>query len=161
MISIIVAIDQNNGIGIDNRLLCHLPNDMKYFKQVTSGHPVIMGRHTYESLPIKPLPNRKNIVISTSLFALDGCTMVSSVEDALKQCPAEEECFVIGGSQIYQQMMSYAQKLYVTHIYHQFEADVFFPKIDTNAWNLISSESHPSDDRHLYAYSFEIYQKEG
>ncbi len=160
MISIIVVIDENNAIGLNNGLLCHLPNDLKYFKRVTSGHPVIMGRHTYESLPIKPLPGRKNIVISTSLFgSLPGCILVSSIEEALRQCDDAEECFVIGGAQIYRQMIPLAQKLYATRIRHRFKADAFFPEIDANQWQLRSSEPHDPDEKHPYAYSFDVYEK--
>jgi dihydrofolate reductase len=130
MISVIVAVDLNNAIGLNNQLLCYLPDDLKYFKRVTSGNTVIMGRHTCDSLPVKPLPNRKNIVISKTLTALpDGCTLVQSVEEACNQCNSAEECFVIGGAQIYAQMLPIAQKLYVTRIHHSFDADVWFPEI--------------------------------
>ncbi len=160
MISIIVVVDQNNAIGLNNRLLCHLPNDLKYFKRVTSGHPVIMGRHTYESLPVKPLPNRKNIVISLSLTGpLPGCVLVPSIEEACKHCDDTEECFVMGGAQIYRQMMPQAQKLYVTRIHYSFEADVFFPEIEEATWQQQSAEWNEPDERHPYAYSFEVYTR--
>lgn len=158
MISIIAAVAENNAIGLNNGLLCRLPNDLKYFKRVTSGHPVIMGRRTYESLPVKPLPDRKNIVIGRSLPAsLPGCITAKSIEEALQQCPDGEECFVIGGAQIYRQMLPQAQKLYITRIHGQFEADVFFPEIDTALWQPESSERHEPDEKHAYAYTFEVY----
>ena len=160
MISIIVVVDQNNAIGLNNRLLCHLPNDLKYFKRVTSGHPVMMGRHTYESLPVKPLPNRKNIVISKSLTEpLPGCVLVPSVEDACKQCDGADECFVIGGAQIYRQMMPLVKRLYITRIHHVFEADVWFPEIKTVEWQQQSAEWNEPDEKHPYAYSFEVYTR--
>ena len=158
MISIIVAVDQNNAIGLNNRLLCHLPNDLKYFKRVTSSHPVIMGRLTYESLPIRPLPNRKNIVISRSLTgSLPECHLAGSVEEACNLCNNAEESFVIGGAQLYRQMMPLAKKMYVTRIHHSFNADTWFPEIKTNEWLLYSTEYNAPDEKHQYAYSFEAY----
>ncbi|MDR2040378.1 MAG: dihydrofolate reductase [Bacteroidales bacterium] len=157
MISAIVAIDENNAIGYNNQLLTHLPNDLKYFKRTTLGHPVIMGRNTYESLPVKPLPGRKNIIISKSFSEAPGSIVVSSIEDALEQCDDSEECFITGGMQIYRQMMPYVQKLYITRIHHRFEADVYFPDIDPDIWQLQSSERHETDEKHPYAYSFEVY----
>ena len=159
MISMIVVIDQNNGIGYNSKLLCHLPNDLKYFKRVTSGHAVIMGRRTYESLPVKPLPGRKNVVISQSLTDAPECILASSVEEALSQCDNMEESFVIGGAQVYQQMMPYAEKLYITRIGHRFDADAYFPEIDSEQWFLQSSEPHETDEKHPYPYSFEVYLK--
>lgn len=161
MISIIAAIDQNNAIGLNNRLLCHLPNDLKYFKRITSGQPVIMGWRTYESLPLKPLPDRKNIVLCDSLTALaPGCILVFSIEEARAQCADVEECFVIGGAQVYRQFMPLAQKLYITRIHHEFEADVWFPDIHPNEWQLLSVEKNEPDEKHQYAYSFEVYTKQ-
>ena len=158
MLSIIVAIDQNNAIGLNNRLLCHLPNDLKYFKRVTSSHPVIMGWRTYESLPVKPLPNRKNIVICDLLnVSSPGCILVHSIEEACKQCADAEENFVIGGAMVYRQMMPLAQKLYITRIHHSFEADVWFPEIKTGEWKLLSSKLNAPDEKHKYAYSFDVY----
>jgi len=161
MISIIVVIDQNNAIGLNNRLLCHLPNDLKYFKRLTSGHTVIMGWRTYESLPIKPLPNRKNIVICDSLTAsAPGCILVFSIEEACAHCDGAQECFVIGGAQVYRQMMPLAKKLYITRIHHTFAADVWFPEIKAGEWQLQTSESNEPDEKHPYAYSFEVYLKQ-
>ena len=160
MISIIAAIDQNHAIGWNNRLLCHLPNDLKYFKRVTSGHPVIMGWRTYQSLPVKPLSNRKNIVICDLLDALaPGCILVSSIEEARKQCDEVEECFVIGGAQVYRQMMPLAQKLYITRIHHVFEADVWFPEIKADEWQQRSVIRNESDEKHPHTYSFEMYTR--
>ena len=160
MISIIAVIDQNNAIGLNNRLLCHLPNDLKYFKRITSGHPVVMGWRTYESLPVKPLPNRKNIVIC-DLFDVSapGCILVSSIEEACAQCDATEECFVIGGAMVYRQMINMAQKLYITRVHHAFDADVWFPEINAGEWRQLSSERNEPDEKHQYAYSFEVYTR--
>ncbi|MDR3093105.1 MAG: dihydrofolate reductase [Bacteroidales bacterium] len=154
----IAAIDENLAIGCNNRLLVHLPNDLKYFKRVTSGHPVIMGRNTYDSLPVKPLPGRKNIVLSTTLSAVAaGCVLAQSIDEALAQCPDSEECFIIGGMQLYDKMMPLADKLYITHIHHHFDADAFFPTIDAAIWQLQWSEQHEADHQHPYSYTFEQY----
>ena len=163
MISMIAAIDQKNAIGLNNSLLCHLPNDLKYFKRITAGHPVIMGWRTYGSLPIKPLPNRKNIVICDliNVPAPTGCTLVSSIKEACNHCDDAEECFVIGGAMVYRQMMPLAQKLYITRIHHKFEADVWFPEIKADEWQLQSAERNEPDEKHLYAYSFEVYTRAG
>ena len=160
MISIIAAIDQNNAIGLNNSLLCHLPNDLKYFKRITAGHPVIMGWRTYQSLPIKPLPDRKNIVIcDMTNVSTPDCILVSSIEEACKHCDDAEECFVIGGAMVYRQMTPLAQKLYITRIHHAFEADVWFPEIKTDEWQLQSAERNEPDEKHLYTYSFEVYTR--
>ena len=160
MISIIVAIDQNNAIGFNNRLLCHLPNDLKYFKRITLGHPVVMGWNTYKSLPVKPLPDRKNIVICDLLnVSALGCILVSSIEDACANCDDAEESFVIGGAMVYRQMMPLAQKLYITRIHHVFEADVWFPDIKASEWQQQSAEWNTPDEKHPYAYSFEVYSR--
>ncbi len=160
MISIIVAIDQNNAIGFNNSLLCHLPNDLKYFKRITSGHSVIMGWNTYNSLPIKPLRNRMNVVVcDLPNVSAPGCLLVSSIEEACAQCSDAEEYFVIGGAQVYRQMMPLAQKLYITRIHHTFEADVWFPEINTDVWELLSDEWNAPDTNHPYAYSFEVYER--
>ena len=160
MISMIAVVDQNNAIGLNNSLLCHLPNDLKYFKRVTSGHPVIMGWRTYESLPVKPLPNRKNIVICDLLnVSSPGCVLVSSIDEACNQCNDAEECFVIGGAQVYRQMIPLAQKLYITRIHNTFEADVWFPEIETGCWQQQSTLWNPPDEKHPYAYSFEMYMR--
>jgi dihydrofolate reductase len=161
MISIIAVIDQNNAIGLNNSLLCHLPNDLKYFKRITSGHPVIMGWRTYESLPVKPLPNRKNIVICDLIdVSAPGCILVSSIDEACAQCDDTEECFVIGGAQVYRQMITLAQKLYITRVHHAFDADVWFPEIKADEeWRQMSAERNEPDEKHLYAYSFEVYTR--
>ncbi|MDR2950269.1 MAG: dihydrofolate reductase [Prevotella sp.] len=160
MKSIIVAVDENNAIGKDNNLLCHLPNDLKHFKAVTQGHPVIMGRKTFESLPKGALPNRRNIVITRNReLQFDRCEMVSSIQEAIDLCKDEQEIFFIGGGTIYNEAIIFADKLYLTRIHHQFEADTFFPAIDASLWKKISKEDFQPDEKHKYAYSFITFEK--
>lgn len=160
-LSIIVAIDNNNAIGKDNQMLAHLPLDLKYFQKVTSGHSVVMGRKTFESLPKGALPNRRNIVITqnTSL-AFANCEMAHSIEDAVKLTAGEDEVFIMGGGIIYDKTMSLAHKLYITHIHHAFEqAEVYFPEINLNIWKETWREEHLADERHKYDFSFVRYEK--
>lgn len=160
MLSIIVAIDENNAIGKAGRLLCHLPNDLKHFKQITLGSAVLMGRQTFLSLPKPPLPNRRNIVLTTQPdFAFDGVEVVHSIDEALALVSsAQEEVFVIGGGKVYSQMLPFAEKLYITHIHHRWDdADTFFPAIDYTEWKQIQYEDHPADERHPYSYTFAEY----
>lgn len=159
-ISIIVAVANQNAIGFKNELLCHLPADLKYFKKVTSGHTVIMGKRTWFSLPVHPLPGRKNIVVTDIPGeTFEGAVAAYSLENALKQCDATDENFVIGGGMIYRQFMEVAQKLYITHIHHTFEADTFYPEISPEVWDEISRNDLPADEKNPYAYSFSIYQR--
>lgn len=159
--SIIVAIDQNNAIGKGNQMLTHLPNDLKYFKQVTSGHSVIMGRKTLESLPKGGLPNRRNIVISRNNgLTFANCEMVDSIEKAMKSTEGEEEVFILGGGTIYKETINMVDKLYITHIHHSFdEAEIYFPTIDPSIWREVWREDHFADDRHPHSFSFVQYEK--
>ncbi len=157
-IAIIVAIDANNGIGKNNQLLCHLPNDLKHFKQLTSGNTVIMGRKTYESLPNGALPNRRNIVITRQHGAkFPHCDTANSLEHALKLSENEEIVFIIGGASIYEQALSVATILYVTKINATFEADTFFPPITNSDWTLTERENHHKDEKHSADYAFETW----
>lgn len=159
-ISIIVAIAENRAIGKNNQLLWHLPEDLKRFKKITSGNTVIMGKKTWESLPIKPLPNRKNIVISDNLSdTFQGCSTTYSIEEAVKECNESGENFIIGGGSVYKQFLPYAQKLYITLIHKKFEADTFFPEIDLNEWNEIERSEIFSNPAENFSYSFIIYQR--
>lgn len=160
-IAIVVALDENNGIGREGDLLCHLPNDLKHFKQVTSGHTVIMGRRTYESLPKGALPNRINVVItSDAADNYPGCIVVRSVEEALIHCQKDEKIFIIGGGQLYRATLGLADRLYLTRIHHTFsDADTFFPEIDFDEWTLTEKEMHEADDKHRYPYTFLTYRK--
>jgi len=161
MISIIVAIADNNAIGKNNQLLCHISNDLKHFKKLTSGHTVLMGKNTYFSLPSRPLPNRKNIVITDNPNdKFDGCIMAYSIEDALvKSNNNEEEIFIIGGGSVYSQFFPYAKKLHVTRIHSSFEADTFFPFINTVDWQLTDKEENLFDSQSNLHYSFLTYEK--
>jgi dihydrofolate reductase len=153
-ISIIVAIAENFAIGKNNDLLFHLPNDLKRFKQITLGKPVIMGRNTFLSLPNGPLKNRRNIVISDipdDYF--DGCEMTSSIEGAIELVKNEEESFIIGGGMIYRQFYPVAGKLYLTLVHKPFDADIFFPEIFYNEWTEESREDH-FDEKNGFHYSY-------
>lgn len=159
-ISIIVAIAENNGIGFENRLLYWLPNDLKRFKALTTGHTIIMGRKTFESLPKGALPNRRNIVLTRQAIDFPGAERYGSLEEALSQCKDDEEVFIIGGASVYQASMSLADKLYLTLIADvPKEADAFFPEIDPSVWKETGREAHPADERHPYPYTFADYQR--
>ncbi len=159
--SIIVAADENNAIGRENNLLCRLPNDLKYFKSVTQGHPVIMGRKTFESLPKGALPNRRNIVITRNKdLRFERCEMAYSIEEAIALCKDDTEIFFIGGGTIYEEAMAIADKLYLTRIHHIFEGtDTFFPEVDPTQWEEVFREDHQPDEKHRYAYSFITFKK--
>jgi dihydrofolate reductase len=158
-ISIIVAIAKNYAIGKDNKLLWHISADMKRFKRLTEGHQVIMGKLTYESLPVRPLPNRKNIIISDNMQdSFEGCTTVHSIEEALALCNDQEESFIIGGGSVYRQFLPLSNKLYLTIIDKDFDADTFFP-IDLSQWRMIEKEDHGPDDKNDFSYSFVTYEK--
>lgn len=153
MISIIVAIAENNAIGKDNKLLCHIPGDLKRFKKLTTGKTVIMGLKTFKSLPDGPLPNRRNIVITDKKNQkIDGCDMAYSIEEAVEMCNTDEENFVIGGGSIYRQFLPLADKLYITKVHHNFDADTFFPEIDYSKWKLISSKKITKDVKYPFSY---------
>lgn len=158
-ISIIAAVAENRAIGKNNDLLCHLPADLKRFKALTSGHTVIMGRRTFESLPNGALPNRDNIVITSSAKEYPNVKTCSSVQAALNSVRADEtEVFVIGGASVYQEFLPLANKLYLTHIHHSFsDADTFFPEIHSEEWFSEKTEKHLPDERHPYAYTFTDY----
>ena len=161
IISIIAALGKNSEIGQGHQLLCRLPDDLKRFKEITSGHAVIMGRKTFDSLPKGALPNRKNIVISRNKdLKIEGATVYFSLDYALMKLMDEEEVFIIGGSQIYQQVLPIADKLYLTKIHAAFpEADVFFPEINFQEWREVSREMHLADEKHPYPFSFVEYVK--
>jgi len=159
MISLIVAVGDNNVIGKDNALIWHLPADMKFFKEKTTGHCIITGRKNYESIPEKfrPLPNRTNIVITRqSDYAAPGAIVVNSVEAALEKAKAtgDEEIFIIGGAEIFKQSLSYADKIYLTVIHHSFEGDVFFPEIDKNEWKETDRIQGPVDEKNKYPHEY-------
>ena len=161
MISLIAAIGRNNELGKDNTLLWHLPADMKHFKDTTALHAVIMGRKTFESIG-KPLPNRKNIVITRDVnYKQVGVEIVHSLAEALDLFPDQnEEIFIIGGAELYKQTMPIADKLYITHINAEDdEADSFFPEIIPIVWNEISHKEHKRDEQNHFSYTFLVYEK--
>jgi dihydrofolate reductase len=159
-ISIIVAIAENNGIGKNNQLLVHLPEDLKWFKRITQGHKVIMGKLTYFSLPKRPLPGRTNVVLSDIPGEqIDGCLMAYSIPDVIEQCDQNQESFIIGGASVYRQCLPHTQKLYITKIHASLEADTFFPEIDPLQWEIVESEKHYADEKHPFAYTFVIYKR--
>ncbi len=160
--SIVVAIAENYAIGRNNNLLCYLPADMRFFRELTTGHTVIMGRKTFESLPNGALPNRKNIVISHTMQATEGNNFIicSSLEEAYEKCKNEEEVFIIGGAQIYGKALENADFLYITWIHHNFnDADTFFPTIHFNEWKEIARKDNIADEKNRYDYSFVIYER--
>lgn len=153
-ISIIVAVAQNFAIGKNNDLLFHLPNDLKRFKEITTGHPVIMGRNTLLSLPKGALPNRRNVVITDNPDEkFDRCEMVFSIEEAASAVRDEQEAFIIGGGMIYRQFFPLAGKLYLTLVHRDYDADVFFPEIDFSAWQVLSREDM-YDEKNGFDYSY-------
>lgn len=159
----IVAVDENFAIGKENSMLVHLPGDLKYFKETTSGHTVVMGYNTFLSLPKGALPNRRNIVLSRKDdLLLPGCEIAQSIEEVLYLTNDEELVFFIGGGQIYQEIITnpHLSKLFITRIHHKFtDAEVFFPKFDTNQWILEHSENKFKDEKNPYDYSFQQYSK--
>ena len=154
----VVIVDQNNGIGKNNQLLCHMPADLKHFKSLTVGHPVIMGRKTFESMG-KALPNRRNIVISTQDLKFENCEVVNSLEGAIDTCRGEDLISIIGGATIFEQSMNLVDTLHLTCIHHTFEADTFFPEIDTETWEISSKEDFKADEKNPYDYSFITYKR--
>ena len=159
MISIIVAIAENYAIGKKGDLLCHMPADLKHFKEITSGHTVMMGERTFLSLPKHPLPNRRNIVLTdVKGKTFEGAETVYSMEELRAKVSPDEEAFVIGGGMVYKQAMEFADKLYITHIHQSWEdADTFFPEIDPKIWKQLSAERHSADDKNPYDYTFAEY----
>ena len=158
MISMIWAMGKNNELGCKNRMPWYLPSDFAYFKKVTLGKPVIMGRKTFESIG-KPLAGRTNIVITRDTgYRPEGCITVDSIEKA-KTCISEEEAFIIGGAEIYKAFLPLADRLYITEIDSEFEADAFFPKIDYSQWKLISAEPGIRDEKNPFDYKFLVYER--
>lgn len=158
MISIIVAVAKNGVIGDKNSLLWHISEDMRFFRETTSGHPVIMGRKTYDSLG-RPLPKRTNVVISRTTKHIEGCTVVGSLEEAIALFPKEEEVFIIGGAQIYALAMEVADRLYLTRVGHDYQGDTSFPEWDESKWKLISRTPYERGEKYEYPFAFECYDR--
>lgn len=157
MITLIAAAGENNELGKDNDLVWHLPDDFKRFKQLTTGHHIIMGRKTFESFP-KPLPNRTHIVITRNQnYRKEGIIIVHSLDAALLKASADAQPFVIGGGEIYKQAIEIADAIELTRVHGSFDADTFFPEIDKNYWELKTEVFHDTDDRHRYPFTYETW----
>ena len=156
MISMIAAVAENRAIGYKNKLIYWLPNDLKRFKQLTTGHTILMGRRTFESLPKGALPNRRNCVLTRGKRELPGCECFASWQEFIATCRPDEEVFIIGGATLYRDLLPYADRLCLTEVQDTpAEADTFFP--DYSGWKEQWREDHPVDDRHAFAYSFVDY----
>lgn len=160
-LSIIVAIGKDYEIGLKNQLLWHISDDLKHFKQITSGKPVIMGENTWFSLPKRPLPKRRNMVLTLNKDAhFEGAEMAYSIDEAMQAIASEEEVVVMGGAMVYKQFMPLASKLYITHVMENFEADTWFPKIEASEWSLINkSEIFVDPESQLHYYFAEYHRK--
>ncbi len=160
-ISIIVAVAKNNAIGKDNKLLWHLSEDLRRFKRLTTGHTIVMGKNTYYSLPRRPLPNRRHIVITdVAGEQIDDCVMAYSIGEAISKMEPGEESFIIGGASIYRQFLPHADRLYITWVHEEFEGDTFFPGLDEKEWDVVSREDFlEPDPDNPYPYSYVIYDR--
>ncbi|EAQ40751.1 dihydrofolate reductase [Polaribacter sp. MED152] len=161
MITIIAAIAKNNALGKNNDLIWHLPADLKRFKKVTTGHHILMGRNTFESIG-RPLPNRITIIITKNEeYVQEGCLIANSVEQALEMAHDDDQIFIIGGAQVYEYAMKhdFADALDITLVHHEFEADVYFPEIDPTVWRRVEREDFIADEKNKFDYSFIRYKK--
>ncbi|RZJ69856.1 dihydrofolate reductase [Flavobacterium sp.] len=157
MLILIAAAAENNALGKDNDLLWHLPDDFKRFKALTSGHYIIMGRKTFESFP-KTLPNRVHVIVTRqSDYKAENCIVVGSLEEAIKVCPKNEDVYVIGGGEIYELALPFADKIELTRVHVSLDAEAFFPEFSLEDWKLDASEYHPKDERHQYDFTYETY----
>lgn len=158
MIIMIAAAAENNALGKNNGMLWHLPDDFKRFRQLTTGHFIIMGRKTFESLP-KLLPDRTHVVITRqpNFFYHEGVIIAENLQDAIAAIPPEQDAYVIGGGEIYQLALPFAEKIELTRVLHNFEADTFFPELDVLEWQLLETEYHSKDEKHAYDFIFETY----
>jgi dihydrofolate reductase len=160
MISIIVAVSEDWGIGKDNELLWHISEDLKRFKSLTFGNTIIMGKRTWESLPRRPLPGRKNIVLTDKEDEIiENSVTAYSIEDALGKCEKNEEIFIIGGGSIYRQFMPVADRLYITHVHKKAPADIYFPEIDLKIWEITEKEEFKTEGENSIPYTYTIYER--
>ena len=160
MISIIVAVSEDWGIGKNNELLWHISEDLKRFKRLTTGNTVVMGKKTWESLPRRPLPQRKNIVLTDNLTELfEGAVTAYSIDEALSKCDKNDEIFIIGGGSIYRQFMPIADRLYITHVHKTAAADIYFPEIDLNIWEVIEMKDYHTGGEDGIPYSYLVYER--
>ncbi|MEX0811817.1 MAG: dihydrofolate reductase [Chitinophagales bacterium] len=162
-ISSIAAVSENNAIGKDNDLMWHLPDDLKFFKKHTLGHPVIMGRKTYDSMG-KPLPKRSNIVLTRNEnFKAEGIEIFHDIKAAIDFAKTldQEEVFIIGGAKIYEQAMPFVDRIYLTRVHGHFDGEVFFPELNKDEWKISSQEYHPADEKHALPFTFFILERAG
>ena len=159
MVSIIVAIAQNGTIGDKNSLLWHIKEDMRFFRTTTSGHPVIMGRKTFESLGSKPLPKRTNIVITRADREFEGALTAHSLEEAIRLAGDDEEIFVMGGAQIYREALQVVDRMYITVVERDYEGDTSFPDVDYSEWKLVDVVRHERGEEYEYPFEFRIYDR--
>ena len=158
-VSLVVAASTNNVIGRDRGLPWHLPDDLRHFKRLTVGKPVVMGRRTYESIG-RPLPDRQNIVMTRDAdYVAEGCDVVTSVDEALDAARGAEEVMVIGGGQVYRDFLPRADRIYLTRVQAEVEGDTYFFDIDRTRWRLVSSEHHDADEKHAYAFDLMVFER--
>ena len=165
VVSLIVAVSENKVIGKDNDLVWHLPNDMKFFKDITKGHFVIMGRRNYESIPhnYRPLPSRTNVIVTRQDdYKAEGCLVVNSVEKAIElaQKAGDKEPFIIGGGQIYKHAIknNLVDRIYLTRVHTEIDGDTYFENLDDN-WKLVNADFHPSDEKHPFDFTFQTFER--
>lgn len=159
MIIMIAAAAENNALGKDNEMVWHLPDDFKRFKQLTTGHHIIMGRKTFESFP-KLLPNRTHIIITRQKdYNPEDCIVVDNMKDAIEKAPKDEDVFIIGGGETYNLGLPFADKIELTKVHSAFEADAFFPEIDPTEWELTNEEFHPKDEKHNFDFTFQTFTR--
>ena len=160
MINIVVAKASNNVIGAKNDLIWHLPNDLKHFKSLTSGHPIIMGRKTFESVG-RPLPNRTNIVVTRDQnWNAEDIEIASSLQKAIEAAKKiDDDIYILGGRRIIKKKIEFTDVLYITEVHHEFDGDTYFPEIDSDEWEEVEREDFKKDEKHLYAYSFVTYKR--
>lgn len=157
-INIIAAVARNRAIGHENKLIYWLPNDLKRFKSLTTGHTIIMGRRTFLSLPKGALPNRRNVVLSRTATDFPGCEVFTSLDEALAHCREDEDIYIIGGASVYAEAIGRADRLCLTEVDDTpAEADTFFPPYD--GWHEVAREEHPVDERHAFRYAFVDYER--
>jgi len=159
MITMIAAAAENNALGKDNDLVWHLPDDFKRFKRLTSGHHIIMGRKTFESFP-KLLPDRTHVIITRKEdYSPENTIVVHSMEEALKVSKLDDQAFIIGGGEIYKMGMEHADRIELTRVHGEFEADTHFPEIDKSEWEIVKDQFHDKDEKHDYSFTYLTYER--
>ena len=161
IISLIVAMDRNGVIGADGALPWHLPADLRHFRAVTMGKPIVMGRRTHESIG-RPLPGRENIVLTRDRdYGSAGCTVLHSLDEVTQHCAGSGEIMIMGGADIYAQALPLAERIYLTRVQAAVDGDTYFPELDARQWRAISREDHRADEANPHAYSFIVLERRG